>query len=109
MAPTYLIVLREAFEAALLLGIAYTYLQKIDRPGHYRYVTWGAVLGVLASAGVGVAVTYLSGPLLDLGPDVVGAAILFRSAGLLTWMRVSARQPARGPKGAFQRPIHQAQ
>ena len=109
MAPTYLIVLREAFEAALLLGIVYTYLQKIGRPGHYRYVTWGAVLGVLASAGVGVAVTYLSGPLLDLGPDVVGAAILFLSVGVLTWMLVWVRQHARGLKGDLQRRIDQAE
>ena len=80
MAPTYLIVLREAFEAALLLGIAYTYLQKIARPGHYRYVTWGAVLGVLASAGVGVAVTYLSGPLRN---SIRGRTVRSRRSGFL--------------------------
>ena len=92
MAPTYLVLLREAFEAGLLLGIVYTYLQKIGRPGHYRYVTWGAVLGVVASVAVGVAVSYLSGPLLDLGLDVVGAAVLFLSVGVLTWMLVWMRQ-----------------
>ncbi len=109
MAPTYLVLLREAFEAALLLGIVYTYLQKIGRPGHYRYVTWGAVLGVLASVAVGVAVSYLSGPLLDLGPDVVSAAVLFLSVGVLTWMLVWMRQHARAIKGDVQRRIDQAE
>jgi high-affinity iron transporter len=107
--PTFLIVLREAFEAALLLGIVYTYLQKIGRPQHYRYVTTGAWLGVLASVGLGVAVSYLSGPLLDLGPDLIGAGILFLSVGVLTWMLVWMRQHARAIKGEVQRRIDHAE
>src|SRR2546422_6042579 len=34
---------------------------------------------------MGIAVTFLSGPLLDLGPDLVGAAVIFAAVGLLTW------------------------
>lgn len=109
MLATFLVVLREAFEAALLLGIVYTYLQKIGRPQHYRYVTGGAALGVLASAGVGVAVSYLSGPLLDLGPDLIAAAVLFLSVGVLTWMLVWMRQHARAIKGQVQRRIDEAE
>jgi high-affinity iron transporter len=107
--PTFVIVLREAFEAALLLGIVYTYLQKIGRPQHYRYVTAGAVLGVLASAGIGVAVSYLSGPLLDLGPDLVTAGILFLAVAVLTWMLVWMRQHARAIKGEVHRRIDEAE
>ncbi len=109
MLPTFLVALREAFEAALLLGIVYTYLQKIGRPQHCRYVTWGAVLGILASMAIGVAVSYLSGPLLDLGPDLVGAAILFVSVGVLTWMLVWMRRHARAIKGEVQRRIDEAE
>ncbi len=109
MLPTFVIVLREAFEAALLLGIVYTYLQKISRPQHYRYVTAGAVLGVLASIATGVVVSYLSGPLLDLGPDLVTAGILFLSVAVLTWMLVWMRQHARAIKGDVQRRIDEAE
>jgi high-affinity iron transporter len=107
--PTFVIVLREAFEAALLLGIVYTYLQKIGRPQHYRYVTAGAVLGILASIATGVAVSYLSGPLLDLGPDLVTAGILFLSVAVLTWMLVWMQQHARAIKGDVQRRIDEAE
>lgn len=109
MLPTFLVVLREAFEAALVLGIVYTYLEKIHRRQHYGYVTWGAALGLVASVGVGVAVTYLSGPLLDLGPDLVTAAVIFASVAVLTWMLVWMRQHARAIKGDVQRKIDEAE
>lgn len=109
MLPTFLIVLREAFEAALVLGIVYTYLQKIGRPAHYRYVTWGAILGLVASGGVGVAVSFLSGPLLDLGPDLIAAAILFVSVGVLTWMLVWMRRHARAIRGDVHERIDRAE
>ena len=109
MLPTFLVVLREAFEAALVLGIVYTYLDKIHRRQHYGYVTWGAALGLLASVGVGVAVTYLSGPLLDLGPDLVTATVIFASVAVLTCMLVWMRQHARAIKGDVQRKIDEAE
>src|SRR5881275_2433797 len=71
MGATFVITLREAFEAALLLGIVYTYLDKVGGRRYYGYVTLGGALGLLASIGAGVGVSFLSGPLLDLGPDLV--------------------------------------
>jgi high-affinity iron transporter len=48
-------------------------------------VTLGAVAGLVASVAMGVAVTFLSGPLLDLGPDLVAAGVMFLAAAVLTW------------------------
>jgi high-affinity iron transporter len=93
---TFLIIVREAFEAALLLGILYAYLRQLGAHAQAHFVTWGAALGVVASVGLGVAVSVLSGPLLDFGPDVVGIAVLFVSVGVLTWMLLWMRQHARG-------------
>ena len=47
MGATFVVTLREAFEAALLLGIVYTYLDKIGARGDYRYVTFGGVLIIM--------------------------------------------------------------
>ena len=105
---TFLIIVREAFEAALLLGIVYAYLRQIGARAQARYVTWGAVLGVVASVGVGIAVSVLSGPLLDVGPDVVGIAVLFVSVGVLTWMLLWMRQHARGLRGEVHRQVEEA-
>lgn len=109
MGATFVITLREAFEAALLLGIVYGYLEKIGARVHYRYVTLGALAGLGASVAAGVAVSFLSGPLLDLGPDLVAAAVIFLAVVLLTWHGWWMRQHARAIAGNVQRRIAEAQ
>src|SRR3989442_8261912 len=99
MRGTFVITLREGFEAALILGIVYTYLQKIGAQRHYRYATRGGLLGVLASIPLGVVVTALSGPLLDLGPDLIGLGVIFVAVGVLTWHGYWMRQPAPAVNG----------
>jgi high-affinity iron transporter len=105
---TFIITLREAFEASLILGIVYTYLDRIGARDYRRYVTWGGLLGLVASVAMGLAVTLLSGPLVDLGPDVVGAAIIFLAVGLLSWHSWWMREHARAMAGEVQRRIDAA-
>ena len=109
MGGTFVITLREGFEAALILGIVYTYLHKIGAQQQYRYVTLGGALGVLASIGVGVAVTVLSGPLLDLGPELIGTAVLGVAVIVLTWHGYWMQQHARAMKGQVQQRIDEAE
>jgi high-affinity iron transporter len=85
MAGTFVITLREAFEAALLLGIVYTFLDRIGARAQWRYVTTGGALGLGASVLMGVAVSYVSGPLLDVGPELVATVVIFAAVVLLTW------------------------
>ena len=108
MGATFLITLREAFEAALLLGLVYTYLDKVDARHHFRWVTLGAALGLVASLGMGMAVSFLSGPLIDLGPDLIGAAVLFLAVVLLSWHAWWMQQHARGIRGQIEERIDQA-
>src|SRR5882672_9187272 len=88
MGGTFVITLREGFEAALILGIVYTYLQKIGAERHYRYATRGGLLGVLARIGLGV---------------------IFVAVVVLTWHGYWMRQHARAMKGDVQRQIDDAQ
>jgi len=108
MGATFVITLREAFEASLILGIVYTYLEKIGARDSYRYVTWGGGLGLLASIGMGVGVGYLSGPLLDLGPDLIGTTVIFAAVVLLTWHAWWMQQHARSIRGQVQHQIEEA-
>src|SRR5712692_10296751 len=108
MGATFVITLREAFEASLILGIVYTYLAKIDARDNYRYVTWGGVLGLTASLAMGLGVSYLSGPLLDLGPELISAVIIFAAVVLLTWHAWWMQQHARSLKGQVQQRIDAA-
>ena len=109
MGGTFVITLREGFEAALILGIVYTYLQKIGAQRHYRYATRGGMLGVLASIVLGVVVTALSGPLLDLGPDVIGLGVIFVAVVVLTWHGYWMRQHALAVTSDVKRQIDEAQ
>lgn len=108
MGATFVVTLREAFEASLILGIVYTYLEKIGARDSYRYVTWGGVLGLMLSVGMGIGVGYLSGPLLDLGPDLVGLVVIFAAVALLTWHAWWMQQHARGLRGLLQHQVEEA-
>jgi high-affinity iron transporter len=108
MGATFVITLREAFEASLILGIVYTYLEKIGARDSYRYVTWGGALGLMMSVGMGIGVGYLSGPLLDLGPDLLGAAVIFAAVVLLTWHARWMQQHARAIRGQLQQRVDEA-
>jgi len=105
MGATFVITLREAFEAALLLGIVYSCLDRIGARASFHWVTLGAGLGLAASLAMGVSVSVLSGPLVDLGPDVVGAAIMFFAVALLTWHAWWMRQYARTIRGDVEQRI----
>jgi high-affinity iron transporter len=108
MGATFVVTLREAFEAALLLGIVYTFLDKVGARDHYRYVTLGGIVGAVASILLGVALSVLSGPLLDLGPDVIGTAVVFVAVVVLTWHGWWMRQHARAIKSDVQHRIERA-
>ncbi len=108
MGATFVITLREAFEAALLLGIVYTYLDKVGRRDQAHYVSTGALLGVAASILLGVAVSVLSGPLVDLGPDLIGVAVLLVAVVVLTWHGWWMQQHARAIRGDVHRRLDEA-
>ena len=108
MGATFVVTLREAFEAALLLGIVYSYLDRVGATAQYHWVTLGGALGLVASVLAGVAVSFLSGPLLDLGPDLVAAAVIFFAVALLTWHSWWMRQHARAVSGDVQRRLDEA-
>lgn len=108
MGATFVVVLREGFEAALLLGIVYAYLAQIGHSDSRRYVTVGAGLAVAASVLMGVAVTILSGPLADIGPDVIALTVIFGAVALLTWHGWWMGQHARQLRGDLQRRIDAA-
>ena len=108
MGATFVIVLREGFEAALLLGILYAYLTKLGRPESRRFVTAGAVLALIASIAMGMAVSVISGPLGDVGPDAIAIGVIFLAVVLLTWHGWWMGRHGRELRGEVQRRIDEA-
>jgi high-affinity iron transporter len=108
MGATFIVVLREGFEAALLLGIVYAYLAQIGHAESRRYVTIGAALALAASVLMGAAVSLLSGPLTDIGPDVVALVVIFGAVALLTWHGWWMGRHARQMRGELQQRVDAA-
>ena len=108
MGATFVVVLREGFEAALLLGIVYAYLAQLGHSESRRWVTLGGALALVASVAMGVAVSFLSGPLADFGPDVIAVGVIFVAVALLTWHGWWMGRHARELRGEVQRRIDEA-
>ncbi len=108
MGATFVVTLREAFEAALLLGIMYGYLDRTGARREFRWVTLGGALGLIVSLVMGVAVGYLSGPLLDLGPDLVAAGVMLLAVALLTWHAWWMQRNARAMRGEVEQRLRDA-
>ena len=108
MGATFVVTLREGFEAALLLGIVYAYLAQTDLRRYHSWVTTGAVLGLLASILLGVVVSFISGPLLDVGPDLIAAGVMLLAVVMLTWHAWWMQQHARAMSGQVHRQIDEA-
>jgi len=88
--PTFLITFREGEEAALVIGFVLACLRRADRPDLTRYVAPGLIVGLIASALVGVGLTGLMHAMGDrVGPiaePLFEGTVSLIAIGFLTWM-----------------------
>ncbi|WP_036487837.1 FTR1 family protein [Myxosarcina sp. GI1] len=113
--PTFLVTLREGFEAALVVGIVMACLQKADRAKLYRWVYLGIIGGIVASIGVGFI---LAGTLT--GAEAAGGIYapvvkqflegIFGLVAIvmLSWMLLWMTQQAKSVKGEVEGAIDEA-
>jgi high-affinity iron transporter len=99
MGESFLIALREGFEAALIVAIVLAFVKRSERPDQARWV-W-------AGTGVALAIAVVVGIILQVTLDGLKgdarlrtfAAICIAAAALLTWMIFWMRTHARALKG----------
>ena len=86
MLPSFLLSLREGLEAALIIGIVFGVLTRLDRQDLKPVVWWGVIAAVLASVLVGIGLNLLGMSFEGKAEEIFeGLALLF-AAGVLTWM-----------------------
>ena len=102
MLGTFVITWRETIEAALIVGILLTYLDKIGQSSQFRMVFWGVAWAVAAAAAFAGLSTYAAALFQDAGQEIFGAAILFLATVVLTHMVVWMHHNAREIKGGLQ-------
>ena len=98
MAESFLIMLREGFEAALIVAIVFAYLRKIGRLDLARPVWLGTLAAGAVALIAGLGLNLLVESLQAETRVRAFAAISFAAAGLLTWMIFWMRKQARGMK-----------
>lgn len=86
MAGALIIVLREVFEAGLIVGIVLAATRTLPRRG--RYVTGGVLAGILGAALVAAFAGALSNALAGAGQEVFNAAILGIAVVMLGWHNI---------------------
>src|SRR3954471_16827784 len=108
MVPSLLIMLREGFEAALIVALVFAYLRRINRLD-MAAATWigiAAALGI--STAVGVIVHLTVGSLAGVARLRAFAIISIIATVVLTWMVFWMRKQSRAIKGDLELRVDRA-
>jgi high-affinity iron transporter len=113
--PTFVVTLREGFEAALVVGIVMACLQKAQQPKLYRWVYLGIGGGITASVAVGFFLAKTIHQMESVGgiyaPIIKESlAVIFGlvAIAMLSWMLLWMTQQAKSLKGEVEGAINQA-
>ncbi len=108
MLPSLLIMVREGFEAALVVSIVFAYLRRIERLDLARSAWMGVAAAVATSIAIGVVVHLTIGSLSGVPRMRAFAGVSFAAAAVLTWMIFWMRKQSRAIKGDIERHIDAA-
>lgn len=103
--PSLLIMVREGFEAALIVALVFAYLRTIGRLDMARAAWLGVLAAVVISAIVGIVLHVSIGGLTGEARMRSFAAISLVAAGVLTWMVFWMRRQARAIKGELEHKV----
>ena len=113
--PTFIITLREGFEAALVVGIVMACLQKAQQTQLYRWVYLGIVAGIIASIGVGALLANSVQGIENAGgiygnvlKQVLAGSFGLLAIAMLSWMLLWMTQQAKSLKGEVELAISDA-
>ncbi|HVF74443.1 MAG TPA: FTR1 family protein [Acidimicrobiales bacterium] len=108
MVPALLIMIREGFEAALVVAIVFAYLRRIGRLDLGRSAWLGVAAATACSLAVGVVVRLTLGNLVGAARMRAFAAVSFAAVLVLTWMVFWMRRQARAIKGELEQKVDNA-
>lgn len=108
MVPALLIMIREGFEAALIVAIVFAYLRRIGRLDLGRAAWQGVAAAVGLSFLIGVVVHNTLGNLTGVPRLRAFAAVSLGAAAVLTWMVFWMRRQSRAIKGELEHKVDAA-
>jgi high-affinity iron transporter len=108
MGESFLIALREGFEAALVVSIVLAFVRRSDQPERSRYVWMGTIAALVVATVAGLILHVTVDGLEGVARARTFAAICLVAAALLTWMIFWMRRHARDLKGELEGKASQA-
>ncbi len=105
MVANALIMLREGFEAGLIVAILLAYLRKLDRKDAFRSVWLGTAAAAGVATAVGAVLFITIGELTGDARKLTFAIIMLIAAVVITWMVFWMRKQARAIKGDLERRV----
>jgi high-affinity iron transporter len=102
---SFVIIFREALEAALIVGIVSAYLTKIHHSYAKRYLYAGAVTAVTASVILAWMLRAIVGNLAEPYRSIFEGATALTAAGFLTYMVLWMSRNSRSYKGELERKL----
>src|SRR3954471_1548037 len=92
---SFVIVLREGFEATLMVGLILGVLNKTGQREHVRAVWWGVVAALITSVVIGSILFAAVGELTGRAEQLYEGTAMLLAASLVTWMVFWMRKQAR--------------
>jgi high-affinity iron transporter len=108
VSEAFLIMLREGFEATLVVAIVFTYLRKLHRTDLFPSVWVGVAAGIVLATTIGLVVHWTIGALEGNARLVAFAGISVAAAVVLTWMIFWMRQQGSAIKGELRERVDHA-
>lgn len=113
--PTFVITLREGFEATLVVGIVFACLQKAQKQEYYRWISSGVIAGIIASVSVGLLLwqslqnletsQYYYAPFIK---QILNALFALIAVSMLSWMLLWMSKQAKSLKGEVEGAVNSA-
>ncbi len=110
--PTFIVTLREGFEATLIVGIVFTCLQKAKKQEYYSWIYVGVITGIVASILVGLFLweglatiessSYLYAPFLK---QLFKTLLVIIAITMLSWMLIWMSKQAKSIQSEVQNNI----
>ena len=93
---SFVIVLREAFEASLIVGLIFAYLEKTGQSERHGHAVWtGIAVAIAASVVFGAVLFVVMGELKGRAEALYEGTAMLLAASVVTWMLFWMRNQAR--------------
>ena len=110
--PTFVVTLREGFEATLIVGIVFTCLQKANQQKYYNWIWLGVIAGILTSITIGLllwqSLASIEGSNASYAPfyeQLLKTALITTAIVMLSWMLIWMSKQAKSIQGEVQNTI----